>query len=572
MKWKNSLIHRITIIMAATLLVFSAVILYYTVWISRIRSEQFNQTILQALDMNTEELMYDLENTESFLLTKCLDRNLINRLQNPEKEIDCYLAISDIQELLHSSMNSYNMMDGLFFYDAKNGIYIGDSKLSGSSDYSELVKESVQDYVLQFLILAKENQNSWFSEKVGNEYCLVKMYEMQNVYVGSWIHVDTILDKIRPFTVKDQDKVYLLDGNKKVLSDSNLGDGLTDAEKYLTLENHRYRKLTSKLNTEKCFLVILHRTDNTLINIEYPILLAAVIILVLCIFVERMQIHLFKSPISRLTQAMNELKSGNLEVHLDEENVFSEFQVLNDTFDSMTKEIKKLKIDVYEEKLNKQQAELLYLQEQINPHFFTNCMNLIRNLTMVGEIEKAQEATFLVSSHMRYALANSTMVALERELEQVNNYVELQKMRYGDCFLYCVEQEEGCGQIFVPTAVILDFVNNAIKHQLDPDRQLEILVCLRKEQERLHIIITDSGDGFEPEILEKLQKHEKLITPEGEHIGIYNVCQRLSILYGDRADIQFSNKPEGGARIDLCLPIQTTQDFGKEQEVQTDEK
>lgn len=66
---------------------------------------------------------------------------------------------------------------------------------------------------------------------------------------------------------------------------------------------------------------------------------------------------------------MNELKSGNLEVHLSEENVFSEFQILNDTFDNMTKEIKKLKIDVYEEKLNKQQAELLYLQEQINPHF-----------------------------------------------------------------------------------------------------------------------------------------------------------------------------------------------------------
>ena len=101
MKWKNSLIHRITIIMAVTLLVFSAVIIYYTVWISRIRSEQFDQTILQALDMNTEELMYDLENTESFLLTKCLNRNLINRLQNPEKEIDRYLAISDIQELLH---------------------------------------------------------------------------------------------------------------------------------------------------------------------------------------------------------------------------------------------------------------------------------------------------------------------------------------------------------------------------------------------------------------------------------------------------------------------------------------
>ena len=48
---------------------------------------------------------------------------------------------------------------------------------------------------------------------------------------------------------------------------------------------------------------------------KYPILLAAIIILGFCIFVEKMQIHLFKTPISRLTQAMNELKSGNLEVH-----------------------------------------------------------------------------------------------------------------------------------------------------------------------------------------------------------------------------------------------------------------
>ena len=81
-----------------------------------------------------------------------------------------------------------------------------------------------------------------------------------------------------------------------------------------------------------------------------------------------------------------------------------------------------------------------------------------------------------------------------------------------------------------------------------------------------------SGDGFEPEILEKLQKHEKLISPEGEHIGIYNVCQRLSILYSDCADIAFSNKPEGGARIDLYLPIRTMWWSEKDPEVQTDEK
>lgn len=482
-------------------------------------------------------------------------------------EIDRYLAITDIQELLHSSINSYNMMDGLFFYDAENDIYIGNCKLSGGSDYTERVKESVKDYVLRFLILAKEDENNWFSEKIGEEYCLVKMYEMQNVYVGSWVHVDTVLDKIRSFTVEDRDQVYLLDGSRQVLSDAKVGELLNGGESTVKLDDHRYRKLTSQFDSDKCSLVILRRTDNAFVNIEYPILIAILIILAVCVFTERMQIWLFKNPITRLVQAMNELKEGNLDVHLDEENVLDEFQVLNDTFESMTKEIRKLKIDVYEEKLNKQQTELLYLQEQINPHFFTNCMNLIRNLTVVGEIEKAQEATFLVSSHMRYALANSTMVVLDRELEQVENYVELQKMRYGDLFCYRAETEEGCGSVFVPTAVILDFVNNAIKHQLDPDRKLEILVRSGKEEEKLHIVICDSGDGFEPEILKKLQNRESLVNSEGKHIGIYNVCQRLQILYGDQAKIRFSNQAEGGARIDLYLPLKIRQEFWKDEEV-----
>lgn len=61
----------------------------------------------------------------------------------------------------------------------ENDIYIGDTKLSGNSDYSELVKESVKDYVLRFLVLAKENQNSWFAEKTATNIVWLKMYEMQ---------------------------------------------------------------------------------------------------------------------------------------------------------------------------------------------------------------------------------------------------------------------------------------------------------------------------------------------------------------------------------------------------------
>ena len=72
----------------------------------------------------------------------------------------------------------------------------------------------------------------------------------------------------------------------------------------------------------------------------------------------------------------------------------------------------------------------------------------------------------------------------------------------------------------------------------------------------MNIHIQDSGDGFDAGTLRQLNDGEKLINSEGEHIGIYNVCQRLHILYGTQSSISFSNGTDCGAQIDIQLPIQ----------------
>ena len=169
----------------------------------------------------------------------------------------------------------------------------------------------------------------------------------------------------------------------------------------------------------------------------------------------------------------------------------------------------------------------------------------------------------ILSNHMRYTLANSTMVSLSKELTHVKNYEELQKMRYGDQFLLTVTMEKGLENCQVPTMLIQVFVDNAIKHQLDPDRQLKIETEIRKVDGKLWISIRDSGEGFSEEVLRRLQNHEKLINEEGEHVGIYNVFQRLEILYGKEAQISFSNQKGSGARIDIIIPIKKTMVCGE---------
>ena len=158
---------------------------------------------------------------------------------------------------------------------------------------------------------------------------------------------------------------------------------------------------------------------------------------------------------------------------------------------------------------------------------------------------------------MRYSLASSTQVPLEKELTHVANYEKLQKMRYGDEFALDIQTDESLKLCKIPTMLVQVFVENAIKHGLDPEKQLliRIRIC-HGPDDRMNIHIQDSGDGFDAGTLRQLNDGEKLINSEGDHIGIYNVCQRLHILYGTQSSISFSNGTDCGAQIDIQLPIQ----------------
>lgn len=104
------------------------------------------------------------------------------------------------------------------------------------------------------------------------------------------------------------------------------------------------------------------------------------------------------------------------------------------------------------------------------------------------------------------------------------------------------------------------FVENVIKHALMPlsPIHLDILVedSILYPGESFTVEIRDSGPGFKEDILQKLL-HKERCSSEG-HVGIWNVQQRLSIIYGDAASISFKNAPSGGGIVTISLPLQIT--------------
>lgn len=489
-KLLNSLQSRILFTMAVALTIICAIILGYNTYIYRIIEQQMNQTIQSMLDAYTKDISLSLHNTETFLLQNCLKEDTIQRIHKPHHETDYYLALREMQELFSASIDSYNLMDGLFLYDSQNATFVGKTKLTDNRNHNQMINRSMDSLICHFEESARERKNEWFSSLIDGEYQILR----SSNYSSSF-------------------SLIALQNLENFWKNTKEGGAVTAA--------------------------------------------AAVLIVILCTAFTILQKRVFSQPIDRLVDAMNQLKNGNLQVRLQNENVLDEFRIVNETFDNMTQNIEKLKIHVHEEKMNKQHAELLYLQEQIKPHFLINCMNLIRTLSLIGDNEKVQKVTVLVSHYMRYSLTGSTKMELKHELAHVVNYEKLQKMRYGNEFALSIEVPETLMACKIPTMLIQVFVENAIKHELDPDRFLLIRVQIWDDEEKwLQLFICDNGDGFEEEILQCLNRHEKLLNSEGEHIGIYNVCQRLLLLYGEQAQIHFSNSNHGGAQIHIRIPIE----------------
>jgi two-component system sensor histidine kinase YesM len=267
----------------------------------------------------------------------------------------------------------------------------------------------------------------------------------------------------------------------------------------------------------------------------------------------------FLQPINQIVSAMKKLRQGNMEIRVPMKRNSTEFEVMNGTFNHMISEIRDLKINVYEEKLNLQRAELKHLQLQINPHFFLNSLNIIYNLATVKEFTIIQEMSKCLANYFRFMFSsNSYFVSLEDELKHTENYLKIQQLRFPDSINFNIESPSELIKCNIPPLVIQTIAENSIKHAFHMDEPINIHITVKKDCEDssfMEIIIQDTGEGFPEEVLRSLEIDDPLTTQKGERIGLWNVKRRLNLLYDGITSIHFSNEHGKGATVRIRLPI-----------------
>lgn len=186
-------------------------------------------------------------------------------------------------------------------------------------------------------------------------------------------------------------------------------------------------------------------------------------------------------------------------------------------------------------------SELKALQSQINPHFLFNVLNTMTSLIRTNP-EKAREVTIDLSNYLRYNLDNNVKsVELIKELNQVDTYIKIEKVRFGDKLNILYDVDESLYNFQIPSLIIQPLVENSIKHGILKKKDNGcVKIIIKKIGKDIEITIEDDGVGIEQSIIDNLDKQIK------ENIGLKNVHQRLKLLYGEGLNIK---KLKQGTRI-----------------------
>lgn len=193
------------------------------------------------------------------------------------------------------------------------------------------------------------------------------------------------------------------------------------------------------------------------------------------------------------------------------------------------------------EKQNLEQ-QLEYLKYQINPHFFMNTLNNIHALVDIDP-EKAKTTILELSKMMRFVLyeGNKTIVPLDREINFLQNYITLMKLRYTDKVKITVDIPQALPSKGVPPLMFITFVENAFKHGVS-----------YRQESFINILITLQGDSQ----LEFRCKNSRIPAEDDKHggVGLANVRQRLELIYGSNYSLDISDMKDAYSII-LTIPL-----------------
>lgn len=466
---------------------------------------------------------------------------------------------------LKTRVTQYPLLDMAFAYSSYSGDFLTYEKDTLSFAQKERLRTQARTWLGE-----SGASGRWELVQWGDTDYLVYLYHWEDAYVGGAIPAAALLEV--PFAAgQDGAPAGLLCQGELVaqtpgLTALGLQFPLDGVSQYAAASTGEYMVVAAPVDGTDCTVLAATCAAEVIQAIptyQVALLGTALFCMVLFQIVFILLRSSFVQPVQELVRVMSAVSDGDLQARVDTGKMarLQEFELIGRTFNRSVEQVQSLTGQIYEKELERQKARLHTLQMQINPHFLMNSLNIIYTASCAQKNESVQEMCTYLSRYFRYSMqTDGERVRLEEEVGFTRDYLHIQELRFEDRFEYDIHIPPFLKDALVPRMALKTFAENSIKYAVGAQRYTQLTIRARLQSAerggRLHLILEDTGPGY-PDAMLTGESPDPAPRDTAAHTGIWNMRERLRLLYGGDAQLILGRRPGGGARTELVLPLQT---------------
>lgn len=529
---KYSLKNRMIVLLSVTLSFLILIMLFNIVRYVALSNKKIAESNSRTLGYCAEQMNSSLNKIDTAILGLVASNTDYRLLFGGATALQGHVSSHNLITQLTEYQRLYSFCDALFVYSETSGVY----RDIFQTDYSYGQKLAIQSWIKSTVRHSQPNySHGWISQTIDGSNYLIHFYGGQGTYLAAVISFSS-LESLGFYSDQKAEIDFCTKSGTELL-------GFHPDIDFSSVLNHPGYSLDG--NPSRMILhTPLEHSDTEIVLLikhtgflgKYPameitlfiIFLYAVMLIPLLRWVRQTVIR----PLDSFKDTIARIGLGNMDASVPEFDVI-EFQDVSVTFNEMMHQINTLKLEAYEQELQTQKAQQQYLQLQIRPHFYLNCLKEL------------------------YAIAG------QKDVDKNISIQQLTLNRRTECR---IDIPDELMDFLIPPLTLSTFVENSCKHRTDHNRNTVIWVRaarLDNGEEGNFVVLTvqDNGDGFSEKVLREINLKDSQKIYRDSHVGLNNIRQRFRLIYGDQVMFAFYNTPQGPVS-EIYVP---TERFEKEE-------
>ena len=534
--------------------------------------EKLSASISQTLSMINLNMVSEIEKYQYLCGSICISEEIKKGLLKKDMtDMEKNQAILEIQSMIRNKI--------IYPAQAKNiTVYDTDGNIFYDLGYDGFYQKDVDRILSQ---LEEQDQDVWayahtyrdrnilvLGRRIYEHYSKSRVIGYTLISIEEKIFSKTVLE---PVGLSDSSNIMYMNLDGTVLSSWNRSIALgekTDDELLKKIQERLPKKTDSfsihENGEEQLVTYIFNKNLNQLFVYTMPyhyinsevyamlkqILVVVMFLVLLCIGIVAMVYQGIMSPIKRMLEFCREVSEGKLSVRIQDKHK-DELSRLSGSMDHMADTIEHLMDQQKTQEKKKRELELQMLQYQLNPHFLFNTLNSLRFVAAMHKDQIVSDGIQALSSLLQNTLTNKNeYITIQEELENLENYFSILRIRYAGSFEYSFHVEEDeLLSCLVPKLILQPLAENSVMHgSSDNGTVMEIQITCWRENKDVMIELSDDGKGFEVTD-DALAPH-----PERKRIGVANVNDRIQLNFGRKYGLKINSQPGKGTTCTLTLP------------------